>query len=590
MADKRADLAAKNAAELDRELDEYIESLKKKADGKLRKPEVTEENWQEEFEKVPAFMTKTPTQEEIDSNPALAALQALKYEDDDPVAKAEAYKEDGNYAYKNKKFHDAIVAYTEGIKAKCKNVELNAILYTNRATAQWCLGNYRSAINDATVARKLQPTYMKAILRGASACVEVQRYDEALKWCDDGLAIEPENKKLLDLRNKSVTEQKRVQRDQRKAMMKEKKEKSKVEALLSAVKDRGVHLEHQDDLTRSISDGGLDVKVHLDTDGVLHWPVLFVYPEFNQTDLISSFNENDRISDHLHTMFEVESPPWDVEKKYKPESLEVYFEDASSEKLCLVKNNKCLKDVLSDSSVFNHVASIYADFLEQKKAFTKERVQLPQDWFGRPTWTQFHCKNALYISDFCKKNVEGYYKSIYKYFFVMNNEATHRCDELRVICYYDNHRSEQHPRKTFLEHTSGLDFSLAYFCDSDLQNLLPQDQQTKVGHHKRTHFTVLQRRELEKIFSESQYLTPQKRESISQQLGITEEVIQTWFKNRRVKWRKDQRKRQSVVVSTPPSLSTGLYFHYFGHVPYPSSKLMLKDARMLYGSAASPQD
>ena len=32
------------------------------------------------------------------------------------------------------------------------------------------------------------------------------------------------------------------------------------------------------------------------------------------------------------------------------------------------------------------------------------------------------------------------------------------------------------------------------------------------------------------------------------------------------------------------------YFHYFGHVPYPSSKLMLKDARMLYGSAASSQD
>ena len=66
-------------------------------------------------------------------------------------------------------------------------------------------------------------------------------------------------------------------------------------------------------------------------------------------------------------MFEVESPPWDIEKKYKPESLEVYFEDASSEKLCLVKNNKCLKDVLSDSR-----------------------------YLGRPTWTQFHCKNALY--------------------------------------------------------------------------------------------------------------------------------------------------------------------------------------------------
>ena len=28
-----------------------------------------------------------PTQEEIDNNPALAALQALKYEDEDPIRK-----------------------------------------------------------------------------------------------------------------------------------------------------------------------------------------------------------------------------------------------------------------------------------------------------------------------------------------------------------------------------------------------------------------------------------------------------------------------------------------------------------------------
>lgn len=32
----------------------------------------------------------------------------------------------------------------------------------------------------------------------------------------------------------------------------------------------------------------------------------------------------------------------------------------------------------------------------------------------------------------------------------MNNEATRRCDEFRVICYYDNHRNEQHPGKKFL--------------------------------------------------------------------------------------------------------------------------------------------
>ena len=57
-----------------------------------------------------------------------------------PSARAEAYKEDGNYEYKRKKFKEAIAAYTDGIKIKCNDAGLNAILYTNRATAHFCLG------------------------------------------------------------------------------------------------------------------------------------------------------------------------------------------------------------------------------------------------------------------------------------------------------------------------------------------------------------------------------------------------------------------------------------------------------------------
>ena len=56
------------------------------------------------------------------------------------TARAEAYKEDGNYEYNVKKFKEAIAAYTEGIKVKCDDAHLNAILYTNRATSQICLG------------------------------------------------------------------------------------------------------------------------------------------------------------------------------------------------------------------------------------------------------------------------------------------------------------------------------------------------------------------------------------------------------------------------------------------------------------------
>lgn len=35
-------------------------------------------------------------------------------------------------------------------------------------------------------------------------------------------------------------------------------------------------------------------QVILDNDGILHWPVLFVYPEYGQTDFIEAFNENHR--------------------------------------------------------------------------------------------------------------------------------------------------------------------------------------------------------------------------------------------------------------------------------------------------------
>ena len=36
------------------------------------------------------------------------------------------------------------------------------------------------------------------------------------------------------------------------------------------------------------------VRVHLAPDGVLVWPVLLLYPEFNQSDYIVNFREHDR--------------------------------------------------------------------------------------------------------------------------------------------------------------------------------------------------------------------------------------------------------------------------------------------------------
>ena len=43
-----------------------------------------------------------------------------------------------------------------------------------------------------------------------------------------------------------------------------------------------------------ISESPTGHVVHLDDSGSLHWPVMFLYPEYGQTDFVSDFNERHR--------------------------------------------------------------------------------------------------------------------------------------------------------------------------------------------------------------------------------------------------------------------------------------------------------
>ena len=48
---------------------------------------------------------------------------------------AEVYKTEGNEAYLKEDYSNAIYLYTEGIKVNCKDQDLKAKLYSNRAYA-----------------------------------------------------------------------------------------------------------------------------------------------------------------------------------------------------------------------------------------------------------------------------------------------------------------------------------------------------------------------------------------------------------------------------------------------------------------------
>jgi len=56
---------------------------------------------------------------------------------------AATYKEDGNYNFKIKKYRLAIISYTEGLRQRCGDSQLESELYNNRAAAHFFLKNYR---------------------------------------------------------------------------------------------------------------------------------------------------------------------------------------------------------------------------------------------------------------------------------------------------------------------------------------------------------------------------------------------------------------------------------------------------------------
>lgn len=344
-------------------MDEFLEKFK----GKVYKDGFTEDNWEKEFDKIPMFMKKAPEDLDPMEHPEVACIQSMLYdEDQSPEELAKTYKNEGNEYFKEKNYKRAVVSYTEGLRRKCSDTELTVILYTNRAAAQFYLGNNRSALNDVIAARKLKPNHLKAIIRGVLCHIELKDSSSAVSWCDEGLQIEPKEKQLLELRAKTDKQKRVEERNRRKATLSDKKQRVQAEALLKAIQERKIKLFEPPELPSQSSDDENDGKkdtnivrtlfngvnaeshvVHLDENGSLHWPVLFLYPEHEQMDFISAFHEDTQFIDHLSEMFGEQLPPWDTEKKYKPANLELYFEDEQMGDLFLVDPVCSLRQVLS---------------------------------------------------------------------------------------------------------------------------------------------------------------------------------------------------------------------------------------------------
>jgi hypothetical protein len=92
---------------------------------------VSRDDFFKEMERHPLFMHTLNPSDNTD-NPELEALQALAYEGT-PIEIARNFKEQGNEAFREKRYRDALEFYSKGIAVKCEDMELENTLLLNRA-------------------------------------------------------------------------------------------------------------------------------------------------------------------------------------------------------------------------------------------------------------------------------------------------------------------------------------------------------------------------------------------------------------------------------------------------------------------------
>ena len=127
---------------------------------------------------------------------------------DESLALAEKYKSEGNVLFQNNKFLEALEKYTLAINVKVETKN-NAIYYSNRAYVNLKLENYGSTIEDSNMAIKIDPDFIKAYYRRATAYFNLEKYTEAIK---DYVFIKQKlpNEKDLDEKIKKAQKKRKI--------------------------------------------------------------------------------------------------------------------------------------------------------------------------------------------------------------------------------------------------------------------------------------------------------------------------------------------------------------------------------------------
>ena len=243
-------------------------------------------------------------------------------------------------------------------------------LLNNRAASHLFLKNYASALKDtgSIIAlclkeKKLPPP--KALYRAGQSLVALERWTEAKDVLQRGMQLKgeekkPEWKRLLD--QAELGERKVMERVER-----QRREKLGAQALSNALRSRGLVVLNTPNPPDNPMPVHFDPEVKpgepplYEPEGSTYepppehcpiiFPVFLLYPEYNQSDLITHFDENTTVGDHLNAMFP-SSPShggwigWDEKHEYYTSNMEVYVETAGK-RLLKVGKGLTLREVMA---------------------------------------------------------------------------------------------------------------------------------------------------------------------------------------------------------------------------------------------------
>lgn len=221
----------------------------------------------------------------------------------------------------------------------------------NRSAAHFYLQNWRSSLRDSEQALKLQPKHEKSLLRASRCCRELDRWEQCIQFCDEILTQRPEHEEALSLRQHSIRAAAASDRDKRKRRIAEERIQANHNSLITKILSRGIKVDASKD---GLTIEHLEPKfpelaqstVSLDENDCLIWPVMLMFPEHKMTEFVQRWPETDPVEELLNMVL-AEAPPWDPDRKYTVQNVNVYFENKISTTLHKIALDSPLGDILT---------------------------------------------------------------------------------------------------------------------------------------------------------------------------------------------------------------------------------------------------